>query len=227
MILLTVCVCLSIISLLPKTSLPASSKYILSKKWSNNASPLVILDAGHGGRDPGKVGNLGTLEKDINLKITLYLKTLLEAQDIRVIMTREEDIDLADVLTDFKITDMKKRIDIIQQSNADLVVSIHQNSYSDSDIHGAQCFYYSNSEAGKELADILQKQIIISTKQTKIREIKSNNDYYLLKHSLPPTVIVECGFLSNPEEEQLLLDKNYQKKMAWAIHLGILKYLNT
>ena len=93
-------------------------------------------------------------------------------------------------------------------------------------IYGAQCFYHTDSAEGKQLAAIIQNQIITSTNQTKIREIKSNNDYYLLKHSPVPTVIVECGFLSNPEEEKLLLTETYQRNIAWAIHLGILQYIN-
>ena len=185
----------------------------------------IIIDAGHGGRDPGKVGTAETLEKDINLKIALYLKEILESQNLQVIMTREEDKDLSKNSENFKKSDMKERIALIQKNNADLVVSIHQNSYTDLNVHGAQCFYYTSSEEGKELASIIQKQIISSTNQTKIREIKSNNDYYLLKHSPLPTVIVECGFLSNPDEEKLLLTKEYQRKMAWAVHLGILQYL--
>lgn len=192
-----------------------------------NPTPIIIIDAGHGGSDPGKVGVAGTREKDINLKIALYLKDMLEAQDIEVIMTRDEDEELSTDSTNRKASDMKERVSLIQESNADAVVSIHQNSYTDPQVYGAQCFYYTDSEEGKELASILQEQIVSSTNQTKIREIKSNADYYLLKHSSLPTVIVECGFLSNPEEEKLLLDKEYQRKMAWAIHLGILKYLNT
>ena len=121
---------------------------------------------------------------------------------------------------------MKERVSLVQESNAALVVSIHQNSYTDPNVYGAQCFFYDDSNDGKELASIIQKQIISSTNQTKIREIKSNADYYLLKHSPLPTVIVECGFLSNPKEEQLLVTEKYQRKMAWAIHLGILQYLS-
>ena len=121
---------------------------------------------------------------------------------------------------------MKNRIALMEECNADLTVSIHQNSYTDAEVYGAQCFYYTNAEEGEKLASIIQKQIIISTNQTKIRDIKSNNDYYLLKHSPVPTVIAECGFLSNPAEETLLLTKEYQRKMAWAIHLGVLQYLN-
>lgn len=189
------------------------------------SSPTIIIDAGHGGRDPGKVGSLGTLEKDINLQISFILKDILEAQDIHAIMTRDTDKDLSKTTDNFKVSDMKERVALIQENNAALVISIHQNSYTTPEVYGAQCFYHTNSSEGKQLASIIQNQIIISTNQTKIRPIKGNNDYYLLKHSPVPTVIVECGFLSNPEEEKLLLTEDYQRKMAWAIHLGILQYL--
>ena len=165
------------------------------------------------------------MEKDINLQIAFYLKEMLEAQDMCVRMTRTEDKDLSKTSDNFKTSDMKERISFIEQNNANLVISIHQNSYTDPKVYGAQCFYYTKSEEGEKLASTIQRQIIISTNQTKIRDIKSNNDYYLLKHSPVPTVIVECGFLSNPEEEKLLLTEDYQRKIAWAIHLGILQYL--
>lgn len=227
-LLFVVCFCLSIFFLLPQTILPTLSPKGTLHNFEKSKTPnfIVVIDPGHGGRDPGKVGTAKTLEKDINLKIALYLKEILENQNIKVMMTRTEDKDLATTDSGFKMSDMKERIAFIQSSNADLVISIHQNSYTDSDIYGAQCFYYSNSAEGKELASFLQKQIIFSTNQTKTRDIKSNNDYYLLKHSTIPTVIVECGFLSNPEEESLLRTDEYQRKMAWAIHLGIFQYLN-
>lgn len=228
-LLLIACICLCATLLTIQIILPASSKKILIKGNPNNhqsAKPVIIIDPGHGGRDPGKVGISETLEKEINLRIALYLKEILESQDIEVIMTREEDKDLSKTSTNFKTSDMKERVLLIQKSNADLVISIHQNSYTDPAVYGAQCFYYSTSQESKELASIIQNQIITSTNQTKIREIKSNNDYYLLKHSTLPTVIVECGFLSNLKEEQLLLTEEYQRKMAWAIHLGIFQYLN-
>lgn len=194
---------------------------------SNTSTFTIIIDPGHGGSDPGKVGTTGTLEKDINLKIALHLKEILEAQDIEVIMTRDEDEELSTDTTRRKASDMKERVSLIRESNADIVISIHQNSYTDPRVYGAQCFYHTDSEEGKKLASILQEQIIHSTSQTKIREIKNNDDYYLLKHSPLPTVIVECGFLSNPEEEKLLLNDEYQRKMAWAIHLATLKYLKS
>lgn len=219
------CICLCAILLTTKILLPTSSSQISKKDSPTSAKPLIIIDPGHGGRDPGKIGTAGTLEKNINLQIALYLKEILEAQDMCVLMTRTEDKDLSKTSDNFKISDMKERISFIEQNNADLVISIHQNSYTDAEVYGAQCFYYTNAEKGEKLASIIQKQIIISTNQTKIRDIKSNNDYYLLKHSPVPTVIAECGFLSNPAEETLLLTKEYQRKMAWAIHLGILQYL--
>ena len=227
-LLLAVYFFLSMYFLYPQTLLPTLSYEKISNHFPSNSSSdfTVVIDPGHGGRDPGKVGTQETLEKEINLKIGLYLKELLERQNIKVIMTRDEDKDLAVTTGNFKTSDMKERISLIQKSNADLVISIHQNSYTSSEVYGAQCFYYSDSDEGKELAGFIQKQVITSTNQTKIRDIKSNNDYYLLKHSPFPTVIVECGFLSNPKEETLLLIDAYQRKMAWAIHLGIFQYLN-
>lgn len=219
----------SISSIFYTMVLQPTSSEIFSTRSSQKylSSPAtIVIDAGHGGSDPGKVGVAGTLEKDINLKIALYLKEMLETQDIEVIMTRDKDEELSTNSTNRKASDMKERVALIQESNANAVISIHQNSYTDPKVYGAQCFYYTNSEEGETLASMIQKQIISSTKQTKIREIKSNNDYYLLKHSTLPTVIVECGFLSNPEEENLLLNDEYQRKMAWAIHLGILQYLH-
>ena len=223
-IFVSLCFILSIWCLTSPSLLPAGSKNIHSK---TEGAFLVVIDAGHGGADPGKVGVAGSLEKEINLEIALLLKSILEQQDLEVIMTRETDTELAGTDKGWKLADMKKRVSLINETEPDLVISIHQNSYTTPDIHGAQCFYYSSSESSKQLAQLLQNQIVKSTNQTKIREIKANDDYYLLKKSQPPTVIAECGFLSNPEEEQLLLQPEYQRKMAWAIHLGILKFLNS
>ena len=209
-----------------KTTDTSVSQSTLTKATSSK-SKTIVIDAGHGGPDPGKVSESGTLEKDINLKIALYLKEILESQNINVIMTRTEDKDLATETNKRKLSDIKERVKLMENSNADMVISIHQNSYPDAEVYGAQCFYPTESEEGKKLASIIQNQIITSTNQTKIREIKDNNDYYLLKHSSTPIVIVECGFLSNPAEEQLLLTDEYQRKMAWSIYLGTLQYLET
>ena len=190
--------------------------------------PCVVIDAGHGGEDPGKIGVGGSKEKDINLIIAKKIKSYLEANDIRVIMTRQEDKELCpENASNRKVQDMKRRIEIIEEANPQLVVSVHQNSYSEEYVQGAQVFYYENSQEGEQLATTLQQELIDVLKPEKARQIKANSSYYLLKKTKVPIVIAECGFLSNYEEEQLLNTEEYQDKVAWAIHMGIIKYLNS
>jgi N-acetylmuramoyl-L-alanine amidase len=187
----------------------------------------IVIDPGHGGRDPGKVGVNGALEKDVNLAIALKLKDLLEQNDINVIMTRTEDIGLySETDSNKKQVDLNKRVEIINNSDAAFAISIHQNSFSQENVKGAQVFYHIQSEEGRVLAGILQEQIKETINDGNHRKAKSNTNYYMLKHTLCPLVIVECGYLSNWTEAKLLVDEDYQEKMAWAIHLGILKYLN-
>lgn len=186
----------------------------------------VIVDAGHGGKDPGKVGVNGALEKDINLQIANLLKAFLEMDDVRVVMTRETDAGLYDEnCSNKKVQDMKRRIALIEEADADLVVSIHQNSYRDSSVKGGQVFYYTTGEKSRQLAQTIQKQLQELQPGNK-REAKGNTGYYLLKKTAVPTVIVECGFLSNPEEAQLLTERTYQERMAFGIFMGVMKYLN-
>lgn len=189
---------------------------------------VIVLDAGHGGFDPGKVGINGSHESDINLCIVKKLKVLLEQNDYEVILTRENEKGLyAEGDSNKKRTDMKKRVDIINGSGIDLAVSIHQNSFEQASSKGAQVFYHEKSLEGKELAEIIQKQIKDTIGDKNHRVAKSNENYYMLKKSICPLVIVECGFLSNPAEAELLCKESYQEKMAWAIHLGIIQYLNS
>lgn len=188
----------------------------------------IVIDPGHGGRDPGKVGVNGALEKDINLAIALKLRDLLEENDINVIMTRTEDEGLySESDTNKKRSDLNKRIEIINTSDAIFTVSIHQNSFTQENVKGAQVFYHAQSEQGKIIAEILQEQIKETIKDGNHRKAKSNTSYYMLKHTKCPLVIVECGYLSNWSEAALLIDPEYQEKMAWAIHLGVIKYLKT
>lgn len=186
----------------------------------------IVLDAGHGGSDPGKVGINDALEKDINLAITLKLKDLLEQKDIDVILTRDSDAGLypADA-TNKKASDMQKRCQIITEANPVFTISIHQNSYTTEDVSGAQVFYYGQSTEGEKLATILQNSLISHVNPDSRRAAKANESYYLLKKTPTPTVIVECGFLSNRAEADLLLDTDYQSKIARAIYMGILEYL--
>lgn len=200
-----------------------SSDQVVSKK-----KPCVVIDAGHGGKDPGKVAVNGALEKDINLEIAIKLQQFLELEDVEVILTRESDAGLYDEnATNKKVQDMKRRVEIIEQVSPVLTVSIHQNSYHEEYVHGAQTFYYENSEQSKVLANKIQQMLLNDVDKENKRVAKSNDSYYLLKKTSSPIVIVECGFLSNSEEAQKLESDYYQEKVAWAIHLGILQYINS
>ncbi|MDF2944759.1 MAG: putative rane protein [Herbinix sp.] len=188
---------------------------------------IIVIDPGHGGRDPGKVGINNALEKDINLSIAFRLKNLLEQNDIKVIMTREEDIGLySETDSNKKNADLNKRIEIIQTSKADLAVSIHQNSFGEEYVKGAQVFFHEQSTKGKRMAEIMQAQLIETIADGNHRKAKSNSNYYMLKKTECPFVIVECGYMSNRSEADLLLEDDYQEKMAWGIHLAILQFIN-
>lgn len=187
----------------------------------------VVIDAGHGGADPGKVGVDGSLEKDINLAIAKKLQTFLRMEDVDVVLTRESDAGLYDEnASNKKVQDMKRRVSIIEEKRPQLTVSIHQNSYHEEYVHGAQTFYYNNSESSKQLAEQIQQVMAAQLDVENTRQAKANDSYYLLKKTSTPIVIVECGFLSNYEEAQKLSSEYYQEKTAWAIHLAILQYLN-
>lgn len=188
--------------------------------------PTIVVDCGHGGIDPGKVGINGSYEKDINLAIGLFLKEALEKKNCEVVMTRETDIGLYQKSdSNKKIADLRKRVEIMNEDNVDLVISIHQNSFSSESSRGAQVFYQTGSVNGEVFAKVLQAQLASCLDTENHRQAKGNADYYLLKNSRPTTVIVECGFLSNSEEAQKLCDKTYQRQVAWAIAQGTLQYL--
>jgi N-acetylmuramoyl-L-alanine amidase len=189
--------------------------------------PVIVIDAGHGGNDPGKIGIDGTLEKDINLQIAYRLKKYLEASDVDVVLTRKNDSGLyTERDSRKKMADMTKRCDIINGSNPDLTVSIHQNSYHQEEISGGQVFYYKKSDKGKRLAEIIQERFdyVLGDKNTRLA--KPNDNYYLLLHVKSPIVIVECGFLTNWKEAASLNSEEYQDRVAWTIHMGIMEYLN-
>ena len=186
----------------------------------------VVIDAGHGGDDPGKIGINGALEKEINLQVAEKLKAFLEASDVKVVMTRTTDGGLYDEnASNKKVQDMKQRIQIIEEAQPQLAVSIHQNSYSDPQVKGPQVFYYEDSEGGKELALAIQENMNRKLSIARPRVAKGNRTYYLLKRSPGVINIVECGFLTNPEEAALLQTEKYQRKVAEAVADGIVTYL--
>lgn len=189
--------------------------------------PVVVIDVGHGGNDPGKIGVDGSLEKDINLAVAMKLKTYLEAADVEVVLTRDEDRGLyKESDSKKKSADMKNRCDLINEANPAVVVSVHQNSFHQEGISGAQMFYYKDSVKGKRLAEIIQKRFDYVLGDKNRRLAKANDNYYLLLHVKYPIVIAECGFLSNWQEAAALNTEEYQDRMAWTIHVGIVQYLN-
>ena len=193
----------------------------------NGEEITIVVDAGHGGIDPGKIGVNNALEKDINLAIALKLERNLKENGIHVVMTRTDDNGLYKANdTNKKVRDMKNRLEIIEQAKPALAVSIHQNSYPDPSVSGVQVFYYKDSVKSKEAAEIMQAQMIRTLKPAKERVAKENGSYYLLKKTSVPIVIVECAFMSNPAEAALLTQEEYQERVAWAVYMGIMQTLN-
>ncbi len=186
----------------------------------------IVVDAGHGGDDPGKIGINKEKEKDINLKIARKLQKLLEKEGIKIVMTRTDEGGLYQQSSNNKkVEDMRKRCEIITEAKPVFTVSIHQNSYPEESVKGAQVFYYGQSQEGKKLAEALQKAMVAQLDPQNHRQAKANESYFLLKKTPSPTVIVECGFLSNSQEAALLATEEYQDKVAKAVKDGILEYL--
>nr|WP_176698625.1 N-acetylmuramoyl-L-alanine amidase CwlD [Romboutsia sp. D33t1_170424_H2] len=195
----------------------------------------IILDAGHGGIDPGALNEDKSItEKDVNLSITLKLRELLESSGGLVILTREEDVSLYEEAKDKTIRqkyneNLKNRKKIINESDADMFVSIHMNALSGkgaSKYYGAQTFYPGGKDDSKKLSKYIQEELKRVVDKTNNREIKPKDDLYLLKENAIPSVLIECGFLSNEKEANLLADEKYQEKIAWSIYVGIQKYFS-
>ena len=187
----------------------------------------IVIDAGHGGIDPGKVGINDALEKDINLALALKLRDKFSQDSIRIILTRDSDTGLySEGSTNKKAEDMQTRCKIISDASPIFTVSLHQNSYPSPEVCGAQVFYFGQSQDGKKLADMIQDSLISNVDPDNHRVAKANESYYLLKKTPTPTVIIECGFLSNPTEADLLLTDDYQNLLVDAIYNGIQNYLS-
>lgn len=218
---------LTVIMLVAVAALAIPSLAVSARLGLPEEQDIVVLDAGHGGVDPGKVGVGNVLEKDINLIIVLKLKEYLTANGVTVYLTREDDGGLyGETDSNKKASDMKARCALIEEIEPDLAVSIHQNSYGDASVCGPQVFYYKTSEKGQRLAATLQERLNAMPECMKQRAIKANSDYYLLLNVSCPIVIAETGFLSNATEAKLLVTEEYQDRLAWELCLGILEYLN-
>lgn len=184
----------------------------------------IVVDAGHGGVDPGAVSESQTLEKDITLAVAKYLKQFIAQGGGKAIMVREEDKDLgtSQGLLQRKREDLAQRIQLAADAQADVFLSIHVNSFPNKKLTGPQVFYHTDSVTGKELAQQIQKELNGVANGTRIA--KSNQDYFILKKSTQAAVTIELGFLSNVGEEQKLKDPVYQQKLAWAIYQGLSRY---
>lgn len=190
----------------------------------------VIVDAGHGGEDPGKVsGYSGVNEKDLNLTIANLLADQLEDAGYRVIMTRKEDKLIykegTTDITDKRRQDLTRRKEMMDNGGADIVVSIHMNDFSQSKYYGAQVFYPPESEKSKLLAVNVQKALRQDVDPSNMREaLLKSTPIVILRNLKTPTIVIECGFLSNQQEEQKLRSENYQLSVARAIKSGIDNY---
>ncbi len=185
---------------------------------------LIVIDAGHGGRDEGCEGVTGVTESAINLSIARKLEGWLETIGVDVVMTRQDSNGLyKSDATNFKDSDMSERLKIIDGASPDMVISIHCNSYIDSGVKGAQVYYHEGDTKGEEFAQAVQMQLLRQLDGA--RGVPSFGDYYLLKECTYPSIIVECGYLTNAEEETLLQDSGYQDRVSYAIVCGIIRYL--
>ena len=203
---------------------------VLSTKPIGEASAnkiKIVLDAGHGGIDGGVSGvKTGVKESELNLKVVKKLQTYLMSAGITVVLTRSTDAGLYGVATSsLKKKDMQKRKEIIINSKPDMVLSIHMNKYSVSTRRGAQVFYKSGDDNGKMLANAIQENFNQMSQASRTCSVLSG-DYYILNCTQYPSVIAECGFLSNPEDEALLITEEYQDNIAYAIFKGVVSYLS-
>lgn len=201
--------------MVPTVSLPVSGK-------------TIILDAGHGKPDEGAQSSNGTTEAETNLKIALKLQNLLEQSGSTVLLTRSDENAIYDLdaktLRQKKVSDIHNRVKIGNESSADIFVSIHLNKIPQQQYDGWQTFYNADSSEGQKLAVSIQNNLNDAMQRENTRLAKTIENIYIIKHVEIPTAIVECGFLSNPEEEKLLLDDEYQNKLAWGIYNGIIDY---
>ena len=202
-------------NLVETTSTPVSGK-------------TIVIDAGHGVPDEGAQSSTGTTEAETNLKISLKVQNLLEQSGCTVILTRSDENAIYDVdsntLKQKKISDIRNRVRIGNESSADIFVSIHLNKIPQQQYYGWQCFYKEGNEQSNKLAKSIQENLNKSMQKENNRVAMKIDNIYIIKHVEIPTSIVECGFLSNPEEEKQLLDDNYQNRLAWGIYNGIIDY---
>lgn len=200
-------------------------KYVESRKQFQK--PTVVLDAGHGGKDCGTVSSSGTLEKDINLAIVNKLYDFLCFSGIKTVRIRSEDTEYYPPKSNKNKSDLYNRLDFVNSIENSVLVSVHQNHYEDESQWGMQVWYTANEKSSKILADNILNSTKSLIQPDNQRENKvSDSSYYILYKATVPSVMVECGFMSNTEENLKLQDSGYQNKLSYSIMLGIEKYLS-
>lgn len=224
---LTVLFCLLAFYLYKGTASIIEKRYITTLSWAL-AGKTIVIDPGHGGEDPGALGTTGVHEKDIVLEVSKKLAVILRQAGARVILTREDDRDLSDTdaksLHQVKLQDLTRRVELANRNRADVFISVHVNSFPDPREDGPQTFSQPGSAESRRLAVAIQRELNRYLENPG-REAKQV-DYFTTRMTEMPSVIVEIGFISNPREEKLLLDPNYQSKIAWAIYAGIARYFS-
>ena len=188
------------------------------------SSKCILIDAGHGGLDGGAVGKGGLVEKNVTLNVACFLHDYLQEAGAYVIMTREDDSELTlRRKTGRKATDLRRRVELTEEKQVDLVISVHTNAIPSSKCFGAQTFYNPVREENQKLAEHIQDELTRILENTS-RQPSQKNDVYILREIKRPTALVEVGFISHPEEAKLLGTGEYQRKVAASIYYGIAKY---
>ena len=222
--------CLVIVSVFFYTSQRLKNVQIVPTMSVPVTNKVIILDAGHGIPDEGAQSNNGTTEAAINLSIVLKIQKLLENSGATVILTRSDENAIYEIdaktLSQQKVSDIKNRVKIGNNSSADIFVSIHLNKIPQNQYDGWQTFYRNGDENSKSLATEIQNNLNTTIKKENNRVPHTLSNVYIMKNVEIPTTIVECGFLSNPEEEANLQNNEYQDKLAWSIYNGIMDYFN-
>ena len=217
-----------VITLLLSITVKALTKEV-SEKVAVSPSRVIIIDAGHGGEDPGAVGVDGVYEKDLNLTIALTLGEELKSKGYTVVYTRTEDKMLylpeENIKGIRKLSDLKNRCKITAEYDDCILISIHMNSYGASKYSGTQVYYAPKNEGSERLANKIQSHVKNQLQPINNRQVKSGDSLYILENSGGTPVLVECGFLSNEAECKKLSQKEYQKQLCFAISCGIIEYI--
>lgn len=201
----------------------------LSGNYLSNDYPTIIIDAGHGGEDGGASSKTGVLEKDVNLDICLTLQKLLEQGGFNTEMIRESDVSIHDesaaTTRERKVSDIHNRVKVANSKNSNILISVHQNHFTESKYFGTQVFYSKNNANSQNLAENIRVAVTSLLQPENQRKCKPSSNVYLLDNVNIPAVIVECGFLSNPYEADLLSHEDYRDNMAYSIYLGIVEFI--